>query len=367
LTRIRKGCPIVHLILLLHAPTTLAGDPDNSETTLSDSANDAMHSSRTNAERRQEGVSHQITPWLAASVLVDLEWQRDDYSTRAGSDDTVREHSATFQLGLTAAPWEYLQGELALEYDTTSNRWRTDEAFVLLEKGDWELMGGKLYTPFGEYISHFPSGPLLEFGETRTHGVSLSYSPGELIELSLSAYRGRAREVGAHSSRLDWAAAIATTIDDQYIFGLSYQSDLADANSGLLADTDDRYRRKVDAASGYFIWWTEDFELSFEALGALNSFRELDSDRDQPVAWNLEFSRFIDSDFEWALRAEGSRELEGEPEWRLGTALTWHVNRNISCSVEYLHGRFKNGLATNDADEPYHHIDRVGVQISVGF
>lgn len=367
MSRIRKGNPVAYLILLLHAPMPLADDPDNSQSILSDSANEVIRSPRTNAERRQEGVSHELTPWLTASVLVDLEWRRDDFSTRAGNDDTVLEHSATFQLGLVAAPWEYLQGELSLEYDTSSRRWTTDEAFVLFEKGDWELMGGKLYTSFGEYISHFPSGPLLEFGETRTHGISLLYSPAELIEFSFTAYRGRAREVGDHPSRLDWAAAIATTFDDRYVFGLSYQSDLADANSGLVADTGNRYQRKIGAVSGYFIWMTEDFELSFETLGALDSFRELDSDRDQPMAWNLEFSRFIDSDFEWALRAEGSRELEGEPEWQLGTALTWHVNRNISCSVEYLHGHFKSGLATNEADESYDHIDRVGVQISVGF
>jgi hypothetical protein len=367
MTRIRKRNPIVYLILLLHAQTAIADNQDESQSILSNSANETIRSPRTNAERREEGFTHEITPWLAGSMLVDLEWRRDDFSTRNGNDDTFRERSTTFQLGLIAAPWEYLQGELSFEYDTATKNWITDEAFILLEIEDWELMGGKLYTPFGEYISHFPSGPLLEFGETQTRGISLAYSPGDLMELSLTAYRGQAREVGDHSSRLDWTAAIAATIDDRYIFGLSYQSDLADANSSLVADTNNRYQRKVDAASGYFIWLADDFEVSFEVLGALDSFRELESDRDQPLAWNLEFTHFIDSDFEWALRAEGSRELEDEPEWQLGTALTWHVNHNISCSIEYLHGHFKKGMATNDADESYDHVDRIGVQISVGF
>jgi hypothetical protein len=367
MTRIQKENPIVYLILLLLAPTAIAGNQVASQSIPLNSANEPVRSPRTNAERREEGTTHEITPWLTASMLVDLEWQRDDFSTRNGSDDTFREHSATFQIGLIAAPWEYLQGELSLEYDTSTNRWTTDEAFVLSEIEDWELMGGKLYTPFGEYISHFPSGPLLEFGETQTHGIGLAYSPGELFELSLTGYRGQAREAGGHSSRLDWAAAIAATIDDRYIFGLSYQSDLADANSSLVADSDNRYQRKVDAASGYFIWLADDFEISFEVLGALDSFQELESDRDQPLAWNLEFTHFIGSDFEWTLRAEGSQELEDEPEWQLGAALTWHAPHNVSCSVEYLHGHFKKGMATNDADEPYDHVDRVGAQISIDF
>lgn len=358
---------IVYLSLLSFAQFAMADESVEIRQALSDTPDDAAHPPRTNAERRQEGVRHNIAPWLTASTLVDLEWLHDEFSIRSGGNDSIREHSANFQLGLIATPWEHIQGELSLEYDTATSDLIVDEAFVVFENEDWELTAGKLYTPFGQYISHFSSGPLLEFGETRSRGIGLSYSPGDFFDLSLTAYSGQAHEIGHHSSSLDWAAAVTATINHRYVFGLSYQSDLGDANNTLLDDSDNRYQRKVAAASGFLVWTTEDFELSFEVLGALDSFRELESDRNQPLAWNLEFVDFITPRLEWALRAEGSRELEGEPEWQLGTALSWHVNRDISCSVEYLHGHFRNGIATNQADEPYRQVDRVGLKVSIGF
>ena len=57
---------------------------------------------------------------------------------------------------------------------------------------------------------------------------------------------------------------------------MSYQSDLADADSRMLYDSGDRFNRRVGAASGYFLWSGDETELSLEALGALRDFRELD-------------------------------------------------------------------------------------------
>ena len=62
-------------------------------------------------------------------------------------------------------------GELIYEYDDDdgSNQQTIDEAILAFEGGDFELELGKLFVPFGEYFQPFRSGPLLEFGETRTH------------------------------------------------------------------------------------------------------------------------------------------------------------------------------------------------------
>ncbi len=367
MTRIRRDALVVCLALLLCAQFAIAVESIDKPPSSSAALDAVAPPPRTNAERRQDGVKHNVAPWLTASLLVDLEWQQEEFSTMGGGDDSVRTHSANFQLGLIASPWEHVQAELDLEYDTATRHGMVDEAFVTFEQDPWDLSIGKLYTPLGQYISHFPSGPLLEFGETQAHAIGLSYSPNELFDLSLTAYHGHARELGHHPSKTDWSVAVTTSINDDYVFGLSYQSDLADANSALLADSDNRYQHKVAAASGLFVWMTEDFELSFEVLGALDSFRELESDRDQPLAWNLEFASSINSQLEWALRAAGSRELEGEPEWQLGAAVTWNIYRDVRCSVEYLHGHFRHGLATDQANEPSLHVDSVGLKVSIGF
>lgn len=323
---------------------------------------------RTNAERREIGLKHQILPWFTASTLLELEGLIEDFNLKKGDDDNSnREGAATLQLGLIATPWESVKGELLLEYDTDAKELVADEAFVALEADPWELEAGTMYTPFGTYISHFATGPLLEFGETRAPGVKLSYGPDDRVDFALSAYRGRARKAMTDSRLWDWAFALEAWPRDTLFLGLSYQSNLADANSRLLSGYNDRYLQKVDGASGYLVWSTDLFEVSLEALGALRTFRELDPDRDRPIAWNLEFVHFIDSRFEWALRLEGSQELEDAPELQYGAAFTWRTGAFSSLTLEYLRGQFRGELATNDDDRPYNHVDRFGAQFSIAF
>lgn len=322
----------------------------------------------TNAERREIGLKHQILPWFSASMLFELEGLVEVFNFKQGDDNNSnREGAATFQLGLIASQWEFIKGELLLEYDTDAKELIADEALVTLEADPWELEAGMMYTPFGAYISHFATEPLLEFGETRAPAVQLSYGPNKRIDLSLSAYQGRAQKADTDSKRLDWAFALEAWPRDNLTFGLSYQSDLADAESRLLAECDNRYLNKVAGASGYFVWSTDSIEVSLEALGTLSSFNDLEPDRDRPIAWNLEFVHFIDKRFEWALRVEGSQELEDAPTLQFGVAFNWRTSAYSSFTVEYLHGQFSEELATNDDDRSYNHVDRVGAQFSIAF
>lgn len=149
--------------------------------------------------------------------------------------------------------------------------------------------------------------------------------------------------------------------------GLSYQSDLADLDDRLLEDDHDRYLRKVPGLSGYAIWSSEAYEISFEALAALRSFRELESDRNRPSAWNLEFVHFYGRRFSWALRLEGSRELADAPRWRGGLSLSWRLWQDAALTVDYLHGSFRDELALSEDDEPYESVEQLAAQFSMLF
>jgi len=323
---------------------------------------------RTNAERREVGLKRQLTPWLAASGLLELEGLRESFKLRGdGKNDHETNTAATLQIGLTASPWEPVTGDLLLEYDTESDKLVADEVIAGMEWGPWELEVGRQYLPFGVYFSHFATGPLIEFGETRATGATVSYGPDDRLDFSASVYDGRARKEGNGSGALSWAIAMEAWPKETLSFGLSYLSNLADADSRLLSDEKDRYLRKVPGLSGYLVWTRPTFEVTFEALGAVRSFRELERDRAQPAAWNLEFVHFTHSSFEWALRVEGSQELEDEPELQLGAALTWRTGRQASLTLEYLHGRFQHDLATNDDDQPYDRVNRLGAQLSLAF
>jgi hypothetical protein len=322
----------------------------------------------TQAERREAGLKHPITPWLTASFLLELDGLVEDFALDDGpGGDDFSESGATLQLGLEAAPLDFAKGEWVLEYDTLTGKLATEEAFLSLEAGPWELEAGKLYIPFGVYISHFAIGPILELGETRANAVTLGFAPQDSLDLKLSAYRGSARDSGRDTRDWDWAASLDFWPRRGVQFGLSYQSDLADADSRMLSDSGDRYNRRVGAASGYFLWSGNETELSLEALGALRDFRELDGDRNRPFAWNLEFTRYVNEVFEWSLRIEGSEEVEDEPELQLGPSFTWRLHRTSALTLEYLRGRFKPGLAENDEELSFRHVDRFAAQFSVVF
>jgi len=325
---------------------------------------------RTREEQRDAGLKRQITPWLNLSGLVEGEVLYEDFDTKEGkADDSGRDDSAGLQLGFIVSPLKYVSAETILEYDTDKDKVEADEALVSFEKDPWELSLGKQYTPLGVYFSNFASGPLLEFGETQAKEVAtLAYGPSDELDISLTAYRGRARKQGKNSGEWNWALATEFWLNDDWSFGLSYQSDLADSDNRLLKDNNDRYRNRVAGISGFILWAGDTVEVMLETLAAIGSFEELEPDRNKPWAWNAELVHFFSgSNFEIAFRIEGSRELEDEPRYQFGSAISWRTGKYASITMEYLRGEFRDELATTDNDDPYDHVDRVGAILSIAF
>lgn len=357
------------LLVLQGAVAQEQPDPVSAAQAPADEAQ-AIRLYRTREEQREVGLKRKITPWLTLSGLAEVELLKEDFDARAGrSQDSGYDHSGTVQLGLVATPLAFASAELILEYDTERDRLEADEAFLVLEREPWELAAGKQYTPFGVYFSSFVSGPLVEFGETQASEVlTLTYGPSDSFDLSLTAYRGRARKRERNAGRWDWGLATEIWWSDNWSFGFSYQSDLADADSRLLEDANERYAQRVAGVSGYVLWLSRRFELTLEGVAATGSFDELDRDRNRPWAWNAELVHLSPgASFEVAFRIEGSEELEDEPQYQFGPALTLRAGRHASLTLEYLHGEFDGDLATNDDDRPYHQVDRLGAKLSVAF
>ncbi len=323
---------------------------------------------RTRAEKREAGLHRQLTPWLTLSGLVELEWNKDRFSVARNADVIRQEDQAlTVQVGLIATPLEGVNAELVLEYDTDTDRVKTEEFIIGAESDPWELVVGKQYLPFGEYFSRFVTGPIIELGETRDTAATLTHDFSDRLDLSMSVYQGVAGELDRNNRGLDWTLAMEAWPQQNLALGLSYQTDLADADSRLLADNDNRFIRKVPGLSGYILWIDDNFELTFEALGTTRSFIEFETDRDQPWAWNLELGLFPHHRFDLALRVEGSRELEDEPHLQYGAAVTFLLHRYVTLTFEYLHGHFRDDLATDVDDNPLDDVNRFGAQLSVAF
>ena len=321
---------------------------------------------RTREERREAGIEYRLTPWLTASGLLEWEAVRERLSG-AGVEQTEDESEVVAELELVAEPLEMLKGEAVLEFDTATQKLIADEAIVAVENGPWELEVGKLYLPFGIFYSYFAAGPLIEFGETRVDGATLTYDLDDRVELAASVYQGRAREAETDSRDVDGALSIRGWPTDWLSAGVSYMGNLASADGRLLEDEGNRFVRKVPGLSGYLLWTEDDYELSVEVLGATRSFEELDADRNQPFAWNVEFAYSIGPRLDWALRIEGSEELEDEPELQYGMAINARLHTQVFLTLEFLHGRFEEGLATDDDDNPLDDVNRIGMLLSIAF
>ena len=325
---------------------------------------------RTREEQREAGLQRKLTPWLTVSGLLEGELLYEDFDAKTGqADDSGRDESASLQLGLIVDPLDYVNAELILEYDTDRDKVQADEAVLSFEYDPWELSLGKQYTPLGVYFSNFVSGPLIEFGETQANEVAtLAYGPNDELDISLTAYRGRARKQGRSSGEWNWVLATEFWMNDDWSFGFSYQSDLADSDERLLEDFNDRYANQVAGVSGYILWSGEAFEATFEVLAATGSFEELEADRNKPWAFNAELIHFYPgTNFEIAFRFEGSSELEDEPKYQFGPAITWRTGKHASLTLEYLHDEFEDDLATTENDDPYDSVDRFGAIFSLAF
>lgn len=360
-------CPgLIPVLIIALFPLLVLADASGRPTEASGLDSALTDPSHAREEDEESGIA--ISPWVTLFGQIELEWTRQRLKPdHGGHTDQISERPETYQLGFMARPWSNSELLLVLEYASDTDQLKADEASIMFASEPWEIRAGKFYTPFGSYLGNFINGPILEFGETRASGASLSYSAGELPDLSFMLYHGEADDQGRHSEALDWAVSLDSRLSEQLSLGLSYQSDLADSDERLLAEYGDRFARKVDALGGFIHWTTEEFELSFEALGALHSFAELEADRNRPLAWNLELKHPLPADLHLAWRLEGSRELEDQPEIQAGVALIWEPHKQIAITLQYLHGKFRKGLATDDSDEPYRDVDTFSAMLTVGF
>jgi hypothetical protein len=317
----------------------------------------------TREERREAGQEHRLNAWLSASDLIELEVGRE-WIALSDPEPDARDHdvSSTMELGMRAAPWSWMKAEVIFElehsFEGDAPDFTLDEGTISLLHGAFELEAGRLYLSFGEYFSHFASGPLLEFGETRGEGADLSWAPDERLDVSVFGYHGPAEPLTSEGTDVSWGCALAGSPMESWTLGASYLSDLADAKDGLLQAYGDRYRSRVDAVSAYGILGAGRFELTAEMVRALKAFAELPPDRNQPFAWNVELAFFPEGPVNAALRLEGSQKLDNAPRLMGGVALSWRLLRNVSTTIEYLHGDYDDSVSDRQTG------DRFGLQCS---
>lgn len=322
----------------------------------------------TREDRREAGIKHAIFPWLTLAGLLESEWSSERLRpVEDGRRTRDRELANSVQIAAEVTPSEWSKLELIYEYedDDDHNRHILDEAVLSVEHGDFEWEAGRLYAPFGEYFSHFIEGPVLEFAETRATGMNLSYSPSEALDLKAYAYDGKASE--ASGGEVDWGIALEVSPFEMGTLGLSYISDLGDAEDPVADPEDLEGSGRVDGLSGYAVFGFGDFEFNAEFVAALNAFDALDPEADRPFAWNAEIAYYPSDRYEIAFRIEGSREIADAPQSRAGLgAAVWLWGR-AALRIEYLRGTFRPGLAKDDLEQELDSIELIASQLNIEF
>ena len=323
-------------------------------------------------ERRESGLETEITDWLKFSGLVESE--KEYFEENLKNNSKNREYgnaNANLQLVFELNYSTWLGAELVYEidYDGHQENAMWDEAFIYFDFDDLGLAGevGRVSVPFGEYYSHFVTGPMLEFGETIGNGLVIDYSILDVLEISAFAVDSKFEKIGKNTN-YDWGANIEYISETESMrLGVSYLSDLAESDERFLRNKNNNYISRVSAWNAYALLGYDSFEISAEIIHANNHFREFENQEDKPFAYNIELAYFPTPTIQLALRYEGSDEFSEQPDSQYGVAVSWRPINRISVTAEYLHGKYKNDFVFDDDDIEIDDRDLLAIQASFEF
>lgn len=228
--------------------------------------------------------------------------------------------------------------------------------------GDWGMKIGRLYVPFGVYYSHFVTGPLLEFGQTRGDAILMDYTWRDTLELAAYIFDSKVDRRENHNE-VDWGVNLEyVSKDESTRIGVGYLSDLE-----LLFDFNNNFLHRVPVWNVYGMVGLPPFELTAEVLRAGKTFKEFPRNANQPFAYNIELAYFPFNFFQVAIRVEHSEKFDGNPEWQYGVSGTWAPWDSITVSADYLYGRYNKGFVLDDFDnvQTAHHL--YTLQLTWGF
>jgi hypothetical protein len=289
---------------------------------------------------------------LRFSGLLELEAA---YARVEGGDEASDLALVTAQIGVEALINDYIGGHIILLHEEGEDQSVVvDEAVITLGcsssfcPGDFSLVGGKMYLPFGKFNSHFISDPLtLDLGETNNTALYVGWTVAQRIDLKVGVFSGETDTFGDNDTIDSWVASLEGTPIEDLTLGASYISDLAESDIGLVTDAD-LYRSSVPGAAVYLSAAFGSFTLEGEYVTATRSFDAPvvaageDLTGKQPSAWNVELALAPNDRWEVAVKAEGADDFLDDLH-RYGGVVSYGLFQNTVVGPEYLLGDQREG------------------------
>ncbi|MGB0908931.1 MAG: LbtU family siderophore porin [Nitrospirales bacterium] len=358
------------LALLLVLAPNFVGAQNQPLTNSESPSREPVRIYRNPEERREAGLGTQVTEWLKIGGVLDVEKEYKRNNSVARRDSTENpDPELAIELGFEIQYDEWLEVEVlfAIEENGRRHFQELDEGLVGIDLADFGMKLGQLYVPFGAYYSHFVTGPLLEFAQTRGTALQLDYTFWDSLELAGFILDSKV-DMQNNKNEIDWGLNLEYTSDDEsMIVGAGYLSDLAESQDELLLEFKNRHLRRVSAWNAYVRMGMLSFEMTAEVLRAIRKFKEFEKKSNKPFSYNLELAYFPVDFLQFAVRSEFSAELADEPKWQFGVAGTWRPLDNLSVAIDYLYGKYKKGFAFDDKDNALHSHHMIGTQLTVGF
>lgn len=296
---------------------------------------------RSPEERREASGGREIIDGLRASALYEseTEWVRTRFQTDNEKLRT-RESSNSVQLGLHVELSDAVEAVLIYEYDTRHGHGLIDEFKLEFDNDTWAVSAGRDNIDFGEFYSHFVSGPMVEFGEIRADALSVGYKLNPQWEFVVQGFKAKVENVPDRLNDYETGLFVFFTSADEAVeASLGWVSDLSAGDEAFYEEDFERHS-PVAGVNASLLWLLDRWELTAELTRSLEKFQHLESHLDQPSAFNLELAWLPTSRWQLAVRLEHSQELEEEASRRWGIASSWLLDERIHLTAEYLEGRF---------------------------
>ena len=322
------------------------------------------------------GVLQELKDRIKFSGLLEFGGAYQSVDNVDGTDFTESDLAlTTMQFTAEAEVNEWVNVAVDLLYeDPTFSRF-ADESFFLVDYaaatfGNQDLFPvygtvGRLYVPFGAYLTHFPDDPLvnspltLTLGETNQKAVMMGV---DYTGFSFDAYvyRGEFSRVGRNDNIANYGFdahyEMAAERGLALLVGTSYINNIADS-AGLTGYLEDEVGTEtlvswVPGFDTYLHLGYANFFFDAEYMTALSEFEPFEiatvtGQGAQPAVWNFEFGYNWDwgKNLEIALKYEGSDETEalGFPERRYGIGFNQTFYEGVVASIGYFRNYYHEG------------------------
>lgn len=292
------------------------------------------------------------------------------YAKQEGGNEESDLVLATVELSIEATLNDSVGGHLTLIYEEEADDdIEVDEAVISLYSPRQvfsqkpSLHMGRMYLPFGTFNSYMISDPLtLELGETRDTAAMFALE-GDVWGLKMGFFNGDAEPDGDNDNIDSWVAALEVAAGENFGFGGSYISDLAESDNELVQDAA-LYSSRVAGASAFLSAQCGQFHFEAEYLSALEDFDSSlvtigeDLTGQRPKAWTLELAWMPTEQLQVAARYEEAKDFQDDVR-RYGATASYGLHEHVVVALEYLRAD-----ADVDEDDP---VDVVTAQLALEF